>query len=471
MINSFGIKYPSTTIFLDKFPVSFSGTVAVPPKFNITFEQIVDPKGVDQPIPLVNLPDLMFELDVYIADAAPSLSNSPVLMSTHLLSYSGIQARIITQERRVMLTSEGITVPIGKWGKSKEFWKAFSKLPDGADFTSDLKDSWRIMDEAFKLVSKDQFGKSFVSSIEVPNVLGSIVAFSFTGDTRTAVDPEAGLVMFTGPAEWVIGCSRRQASSANGVGMEIIQNGKSIRGPNDLAGQLHDPNMKMTLRKDAPDAEYPPISRGERSDMGDVFVYLPRLFMEHRFDGVIKPSVTFSDRGSVGPIFWHYEASLPPAAGGQLRITLEQVWPTEFKISLPLAPFGSAGAGIQIGCVKFEVAGIHFDGRIDPFEVLFMIGLDVSRLELYFESKLGRVEGHDFNFHHFPEMGFPLDQIADFLLGRVAEKVVNAQAGSTLNVTRFSLADFGLFRGFGSLRDHMAAVGDSSRTTVGVKFV
>jgi len=102
--------------------------------------------------------------------------------------------------------------------------------------------------------------------------------------------------------------------------------------------------------------------------------------------------------------------------------------------------------------------------------VYFRIGLDVANADLYFESRLGNVQSTGFSFDHFPSLGFPIDQIADYILGAVADMVVNSQALAILNVTRFSVADFDLFKGFGPMKNLLAAHPDPVATTYGVIF-
>jgi hypothetical protein len=212
------------------------------------------------------------------------------------------------------------------------------------------------------------------------------------------------------------------------------------------------------------------MPNAEHSEQGDVFVHLPTVFMQHRFDGIAKPSVTFSDEGSIAIIHWHYEASVAPAPGSTLTISLVNPWPTEFLVSLPLQTFGAAGAGVKIACIYYEAVGLHYRGKVDPFEVYFKIGLDWSKGDLYFESHLGNIRAVDFAFDTFPRLEFPISEIADFILGQAGGSLINSQAGQILSVTRFSLADFDLFKGFGKMRNLLAAVPDNVATTYGVSF-
>jgi hypothetical protein len=481
------IKYPTTTDFYG-MQVSYSGRADAT---GLSVQLLADPApgGIDPAVPILLIQKISFSLDVYL---------SATLMSTHVVSYDLIRAKFAVTGHKISLVCN---TSIGKWGSPTNNWNNMKKLPDGTDFIQAKKDEWNVVEKAFELLTKDEFGRSFVSSIEIPNILGMVESFTFTGPISTSGTDE--LVMFTGLAEWAIDCPRRptgaiatsllqvRADSAHENAEETSVNGddgdaSEIAEPIEGEGEGEDEgeameadaltefdhlNAELVANPEGVNGEYPPgMGSGGHSESGDVFVYLPRVFVEHRFDGIIKPSATFSDAGSVGPIFWHYEGAIAPAPHAQLQISLEHFWPLEFKISLPLQAFGSAGAGVKIGCITYEAAGFAFNGLIDTFEVYFKAGLDILQEEIYFESRLGNIHSKPFQFNHWPQIEFPLDQIADLLLGYAAQALINGQAGRTLNVTRFSLVGFGLFRGFGQMVNALAAAGDRDRVTVGAVF-
>jgi hypothetical protein len=233
-------------------------------------------------------------------------------------------------------------------------------------------------------------------------------------------------------------------------------------------GQLDETGVDGEMNPNDPNGRYPRGPERPRLPDADVFVHLPKVFVEKRFDGVTKPAAGFNDDGHFGPIYWHYESAIivqPP-----LRLSLTGLWPLEFKIELPSKGVGVAGAGVKIGCVYFEATGLAFNGDIDPLEIFFRIGQDTGRGELFFESRFGAVSAHGFQFHHWPVSKFPIDQIADFILARVTEMLLAAKVGEILDVTRFSLVDYSLLRGFGKMLTGMAAETSPAAVTVGVAF-
>jgi hypothetical protein len=445
LINGKKIQYESNTPFRG-MKVSFTGT-ADSSRMNVTFNPIPNPPNGPS-IASVQIHNLSFEL---------SISLQQTLMSKHTVTYSQIEASFKTDAKVIGLVANRGP---GAWAAEPPInlpWKNMVALPDGTAFDAAAKRDWEIQQEAFKLVTKDQFGATFVDAIEIPNVLGMIDAFEFYGPIQ--VSQTSDVLLLSERAKWNIDCPRREANP------NLISN---------LAVTHRHGDTEYAVPANSPESSYPKdLQRpGENTNLGDLFVHLPQVFMQHRFDGVAKPSVTISDNGSVGPIQWQYQTAIAPANNASLVITLVNIWPTEFKISLPLQAFGSASAGVKIGCIYIEAASVGFDGSFDPFEVYFTIGLDTAREDLYFESRLGSVVAHNFRFRHSPPVGFPLDQIIDLIFGHVAESVVNGQAGAILNVTRFSLAQFGLFRGFGPMSNVLSAFSepDKSSVTLGVTF-
>jgi hypothetical protein len=72
----------------------------------------------------------------------------------------------------------------------------------------------------------------------------------------------------------------------------------------------------------------------------------------------------------------------------------------------------------------------------------------------------------------FPPPIFPINQIVNLILTAPETAAVRNQSGSILNVTRFSVANFGLLKGFGPMIPNLASASDNpiSATTYGVSF-
>ncbi len=457
-------RFTSNTPF-DDLDVSFR-TVTNATKAKIFFAAIPGPQPTDSPKSILVMQDLAVAFSVYV-----SLPNSTTetLMSTNTILYHEITMSFVVDGKRLRLATETIA---GKWvvdstlpEKPVEPWRTMIDLPNGHPFFgTDLHDEWAIQDRAFQLLSKNDLGRSMVESVDVPDVLGMVNSFTFAGPLQVAVEPD--LVMLTGEAVWKIDCPRRAANPP----VQILSPPHHVldEAKEDGVGSVE---VQIGLPDNSADSSYPPHPEVGRSETGDLFIHLPVVFMEHRFDGVIKPSVTFSDEGG-SFIHWHYEAAVAPANAGDVRVSLEKIWPTEFKVSIMLNCFGSAGAGVKIACVYFEALGAEFQGNIRPFEVTFQINFDFSQFDLYFESKLVTINAQNFHFQHWPHaFKFPIDAVADVILGFVAEAIGKDQAGRVLSVTRFSLANLSLLRGFGPLQNALAAVSDADGTsTIGLSF-
>jgi hypothetical protein len=434
--NAGTITYPTTTRF-EGLEISFSGTMDAA-AVSTTILGRPNP-GETYLAPEIEISNLTIEFAVYL---------DGVEMSRHRIAYDSIIASVIVGTA-ISLSANSSS---GRWVAHAASWQGMANLPDGKTFTDEMKDEWRIQEAAILLIGKDQFGPTFAAAIDIPNVLKSVEAFQFVGSPR--VGASDGLIMFSGPASWNIGCPRRAATP----NVSVTNTSKSL--DNDVSFD--------TDAATSPDAHYPPMPNFDGTTDADIFVHLPTTFVKQRFDGVVKPAAGFADQGNIGPIHWHYESAI--AVEG-VEISLQNVFPLELKLSVPSKAFGSAGAGIKIGCIYYEAAGLAFDGRIDPLDIWFRVGLDVSRGELYFESRLGAVSAHDFQFHHWPNFRFPFDEVADFVLARVAEVLINGKAGDVLALTRFKLVDFQLFKRFGRMQQTIASAGDQDQITMGLSLI
>lgn len=440
--NSRSITFGTTSEFAG-MKVAFKGAID-PTKMTVVLGKKPALLG-DAPAPEVHLHDVGFDIHVFLGST---------LMSEHRIDYGEITGGTVGNVDKFVIKGER---SIGAWSPPTEHWRGMNNLPDGSVFTGDLKQEWEIQEKAVQLIAKDLLGPALLESIELPNVIRMLPGISFIGPVR--IGGETDLIMFSGPAEWKIGCPRGRAALLPPVS-NVAKN---------VNGLLEEGGVGGTMDDDDPNAVYSMEPENiDKIMSADVFVHLPEEFVNHRFDGVTKPAAGFNDDGHIGPIYWHYESAIIVQT---LLISLVSVWPLEFKIEVPSKGVGVAGAGVKIGCVYWEAAGAAFNGEIDPLEILFRINLDTKRSELYFESRFGNVKAHDFQFHHWPaKLDFPLDEVADFVLARVVEILINGKVGELLNVTRFSLVDFSLVRGFGPMKPVMAAKSSPGAATVGVSF-
>lgn len=443
-------QFPSNNLW-DKMRVTFTLKVSQAP-LSVTYIPLSPPQpprpNQGDPIPLIKIDGLSIELGIFVDGN---------LFSNHSVSYSDLRAGFDITGRKLSLKMFEFS---GEWkpnspNDTNEFWRQMATLPSGAPFTPADKKRWEVQEQAYLTLAADALGTLFVESTVIPDILRMVKGFDFTGPMKLAGTTE--IVMLSGPAAWQGGCPRRAAN--------ISFTSESTRRAIE-AGQVleRDPPPDQD-----PDATYPPMGNPERVRNADLFIHLPTVFMQHRFDGIVKPSITFSDEGTIAIIRWHYEASVSPRPKSTLQISLTQVWPTEFKISCPLLVFGDAGAGVKIACVYVEPLAVYIEGPIDPFEVYFRIGFDPNAGDLYFESHRGDVNPQ-LTFRNFPPLGFPIDQIADFILGEVADVIVVDQATKFLNTSRFSLATFDLFKGFGPMSNVLATLPEQASTTYGVVF-
>ncbi|MBY8977402.1 hypothetical protein KHP62_16430 [Rhodobacteraceae bacterium NNCM2] len=157
------------------------------------------------------------------------------------------------------------------------------------------------------------------------------------------------------------------------------------------------------------------------------------------------------------------------AALDSFDLILNQVWPIEFYLEVPLIAHGQAGAGVKIGCVRYEAFGAMFDGKVNPLTIAFKFSFDYSRRMLFFNSRVHEIKAKNFSFRTFPRMEFPLSEVVDYVLARVSESLVVSQATKILRKTRIPIADFSILEETGELINNFAGTSDpDENVTVGV---
>lgn len=440
--NSRPLTLPTTTSF-HGLALEFNGKID-PGSMVVTLDKRPAPVG-EAPLPEVTVQEVIFEINIMLAATR---------MSTHKIRYRRIVGGITVSANKIVINGEQSD---GEWLEADAPWRQMQHLPDGTTFTDKLKAEWEVQEKAVELIAKDLLGPTLLQSVELPNVIKMLTSIDFVGPVR--VGGEKDLIMFSGPATWEIGCSRQPAH----IGANSVQ----LTTPLNSAGGLAEDGVSGELDPNDPNGRYPRERDTPHLSNADVFVHLPKTFVEKRFDGVAKPATGFNDDGRLGPIYWHYESAIVVQG---VKLSMTSLWPLEFKLELPSIGTGVAGAGVKIGCIYYEAMGLAFNGRIDPLEIFFRVGQDTHTSELFFESRYGRVKAHGFQFHHWPNIKFPMDQVADFILARVVEMLISAKAGDVLNVSRFTLIDYAMLRGFGRMLNGMAAQKSSTAVTVGVAF-
>lgn len=434
---------PTQSDFHNKYSIGFTSIIDAS-NMSINLEKDSPPSPAI-PKPVITLNNIQILIII-------SLDKTP--MSAHLIEYSEIIGSISFKGERLSLDCQKA---IGKWTREDLFWNKMATLPDGDAFDSTVQDEWRIQEKAIKLVAKNSLGSALLQAVELPNIIQMFSAVKFVGPIT--IGGESGLIMFTGPAEWNFGCPRTIAKTlAYSYSTNVnLNNGKPQTRIQIDSAYTNDPNHSYPTNPEQPELK-----------IADVFVHLPKVFVELRFQDITKPAAGFFDDGYYNAIYWHYEASI--ISKGKLTISMTNLWPLEFKLDVPSRAVGLAGAGIKEGCIYIEAGGFAFRGEIDPLEFYFRLGQDTFSSELYFESKFGIIDPHDFEFTHWPIEEFPISAVTNFILGRAAEYIVKEKSGELLNVTRFSLVEYGLLKNFGQMLPGMAAEKSNDTVTVGVSF-
>ncbi|MBB6329626.1 hypothetical protein HNP24_000576 [Chryseobacterium sediminis] len=332
-------------------------------------------------------------------------------------------------------------------------------------------DDWNQLVVYFKatsLFSGRDIAEAFIDSLRLPDIFKTFIGIKFGENAKLGADHSGNLLMFT--ADSSINFNNCPTFNATGrTQVNSVSKVKNIDNVYTIGNAPKNSNLivETTIDQSSQTLHYPVEDNIEKTETGDIFLFTPINLLRVNFD-VVKPSVTASDSGSFGPVYWHYSLT---AAVKSLNLELSSSWPIEFKLSLPTEVTGQAGAGIKIGCIRYEALGAMFDGQVDPFDISFKIYLDWGSKQIVFISKIEEIKGHDFNFRTFPDLSFPISNIVDSILAKASENVITEQAGKILNVTRIPIANLDLINRFATLDNTLAGASDGlGNVTMGVKF-
>ncbi len=335
-----------------------------------------------------------------------------------------------------------------------------------------VADDWNQLVVYFKatsLFSGRDIAEAFIDSLRLPDIFKTFIGIKFGENAKLGADRSGNLLMFTADSS----INFNNCPTFNATGRTQVNSVSKVNGDyNEIYSIGEAPEnsnlvVETTIDENSSTLHYPVENNVEKITTADIFLFTPIDLLRVNFD-IVKPSVTASDSGGFGPVYWRYSLT---AAVRNIELDLINTWPIEFRLSLPTEVTGQAGAGIKIGCIRYEALGAMFDGQVDPFDINFKIYLDWESKQIVFISKIENIKGHDFNFRTFPDLSFPINTIVDFILARASENVITEQAGKVLNVTRIPIANLDLMNKFATLVNALAGESDGvGNVTMGVKF-
>lgn len=444
----------------------FSGTINTS-ALGLIFSNVTNPEKPTEFFPTIEIEGLQIALSIFIEQRE---------VAVIVIDFQRIVAQIIFEKRRMRLVKigdqHGVKSTDKKW-EHDEILKSFfeTSFKFGPDDWLDLG----VYLRAISVFSGSEICESVVQALEFPDLLSIFVGVKFGDDVRIRCD--ADMVMLTATSE--LDFSHCPTSPFSGsIRTTATSTSTATEAWSGHEGKTKQPKrtkedvfVNVGVDDDSPSNQYPPGPPvPEKLHQGDVFLFTPITLIQQNFNGVVKPSITASDTGSFGPIYWRYSLTAALKQQG-FSLKVFPTWPIRFTIDAPVDVTAQCGAGIKIGCVRYEAAGAMADGSVDPLQIEFRINLDVPRLELVFESRIADIQGKDFSFRTFPEAEFPVSQILDFLLARIAEAAITGQAGRILNTTRIPLARFGVLKRVADLVNGLAGVSDGAgNVTMGAKL-
>lgn len=323
--------------------------------------------------------------------------------------------------------------------------------------------TYDIKEQAIIMIAVEELSKGFTEAVIFPDFYSMLVGFKFNEGGKLGSDSTNNFFFFSAS-----GVLNIQQCAFKGSKNEIAVTA-SASATTTSANNTNNVSATVTSDDSVWNQYVKPIERTTEIDRHDLFVYIPSVSYKIPFESVVKPAVNFRDRGSIGPIYWRWSAS---AALKSLGISINSVnGDPSIILSAPNYVEGQAGAGVKIGCIRYEAAGAMCDGEVDPLDIEFTISIDLKVPAIIFVSRIKNAVGKNFSFRTFPKMDFPLSEILDFLLARIAETLITSQTGKFLNTTRITLADFSIFRDISGVANNLAYHQDNDgNLTAGVLF-
>ena len=321
-----------------------------------------------------------------------------------------------------------------------------------------------IKEQAIIMIAIEELSRGFIDAISFPDFYNMLVGFKLNEGGKLGNDSTYTYFFFsTGGIINTQQCSVKKANNELQVSASVSSQTTNNQNSNIITAKVQADNSVWDNYENQ-------ISRNsDEARDSQLYIFIPTISYKIPFETIVKPSVNFSDRGSLGPIYYRWTSS---SALKSLGIEISSVSGNpSILISAPNWVEGQAGAGIKIGCIRYEAAGAMFDGEVDPLTIEFTISIDLNVPSIIFISKIKEVRGKNFSFRTFPTLEFPLSEILDFLLARASETIITKQASNILNVTRITLADFSIFRDISGIANNLAYFQDNDgNLTAGVEF-
>lgn len=461
----------SNQTFKSTYKVFFSGEFDTS-NLSFSFGNVINPTNANEFFPQVEINNLKLNIkgQLEVEEGGTKVKKTLVLISVDYPVIAGI-IQLVEKKLKITLFNERHSESgfVKQWEIDQSLKDFFEANPH--NFTSSDWDELVIFFKATSLFSGRDIADSFINSLNLPDIFKIFNGVKFGDNSKIGADATGNLLMFTADTT----LNFLQCPTYNATGQTRVQSVAKVDG-NPTAYTIGETptadgkiSVETVLSEGSPSSNYPVEHNTERISTGDVFLFTPIELLKVNFD-IVKPSVTASDSDNFGPIYWRYSVT---AAVKSIALNLIRNWPIEFRLSIPTEVTGQAGAGVKIGCIRYEAAGAMFDGEVEPFDVSFKIDLDWESMQVIFLSKIENIKGKNFSFRTFPKLDFPISEIIDFILGRAAEYVITEQADKILNVTRIPIANLNILNKFAKIRQkHLAGETDGDgNVTIGVELL
>jgi hypothetical protein len=405
--------------------------------------------------PGLRVRDLIAEVDFIIG--SDSAYTNELLMATATIGFTLIQIDIV--RNGAFIGFNLLEAPDYLINNIVEPWTGYPDI-HGTPFDAAAQLKWQIEQAALLMNAPSLLAITLASAVSFPPVLDVFYPLKMKIET-IEIEIDQNLVIIAGDGEFdLANCPFQPPFPANPDEDGILPPDPGEDGI--VLQEMKDGRARDFIITRAEPFPVQPVDNKLKD--AHLFLYAPIVILEKSFDGNLKAAVTISDKISFGPIYARYALALSLA---YVKISLTKPWPLLLLMSLKFDVHGDAGAGIEIGKIKWEHTAI-VDGKIDPLEIEFSINFDWLRLVLFFMARF--IGAKLTQLGYSSGLGYPLDKVAGKILQHFANKAIKQQGGKVLASASVPIADISKMSGYGKPLPGMAGEGDAVSTTVGIGF-
>jgi hypothetical protein len=288
---------------------------------------------------------------------------------------------------------------------------------------------YKLFEFMFRFNSLNSIPELFVNGIQFPDVISGMGAIRLAAPVELAFT-EDFLVLKSGHV--TIAPPSADCPKVGDANDELTVAPPTITAPSvatasasPTPGENHHVTSTIVHREDQP-----PSPDDFEDSHSPIVLYLPEIKLLDFSSGALKPSLSAHDGGSF-IAYWEYFATIALEHFGLTLVPSKLA----IQVDADFSVFGSASAGIQILCVRIEVAGVQIKGTVRDVSVLLFPVLENGRVVLY--SKQVKPVNVDLDVSG----SFPIGMVIAPIVDSIMTSLVRQKIANILNSLRVPLLD------------------------------